>query len=89
MKANYHKRTGALLLIVIGAVIAIILMGHLYLRGVSSYVYEESTSHLMEVYSQVNQRFSSFLEQNWGNLNDWDHHLYVEDEEFGIKRYYC
>ncbi len=56
-------------------------LAHLYFQYISNQVYEECTNHLEEVYSQVNHNFVSFLEKNWGNLDDWVHHIQIEDEE--------
>lgn len=83
MKSRYRRGTGALFLCAVG--LAIILMGSAYFQYVSKRVYDESTSHLVEVYSQVNNNFASFLERNWGNLDDWTHHLQIEDEKGVLK----
>ena len=61
--------------------LAVALMAQLYFQYVSRQIYEECTSHLVEVYSQVNHNFVSFLEKNWGNLDDWVHHIQIENEE--------
>lgn len=64
----------------------IIGISYSYLNYISNKIYEESTGHLIEVYSQVNHNFAYFIERNWGNLNDWNHHIHIEDEK-GIKKY--
>ena len=61
--------------------IAAMLMARFYSAHVSQQIYEECTSHLVEVYSQVNRNFVSFLEQNWENLDDWVHTIQARDEE--------
>ncbi len=55
--------------------LAIALMAQLYFQYISRKVNEECADHLVEVYSQVNHNFVPFLEKNWGNLNDWVHHI--------------
>ena len=86
MKQKYHLRTAVLVLAAMISIAAIFLMGFFYLRTVSDYIYNDSTEHLKEVYGQVNGRFRSFMEENWGNLDDWNHHLYLEDEE-GVRAF--
>lgn len=61
-------------------------IGYAYFRYISQQVYEDSTGHLTEVYNQVNKNFSSFIENNWGKLDDWNHHLHIESEQ-GVKTY--
>ncbi|MCI8464544.1 MAG: response regulator [Lachnospiraceae bacterium] len=78
MKTWYRRGLAALCLCIAGSVIT--LMGYFYFQYVSRQVYEESTSHLTEIYGQVNHTFAGFLEKNWGNLSDWVHHLQIEDE---------
>ena len=42
-----------------------------YFTFVSSMVYEESTSHLKEIYTQSNKAFNGIVLEKWKNLNDW------------------
>ena len=79
MKLWYRRGTTAAVLCVVG--LAVVLMAQLYFRYVSQKIYEECADHLVEVYSQVNHNFVSFLEKDWGNLDDWVHHIQIEDEE--------
>ena len=44
--------------------------GFSYYRFVSRAVYEESTSHLLEIYSQANRSLHSMVERNWKNLEE-------------------
>ncbi len=82
---NRHRRLlVAFSLCIVGGMAA--LMGYFYFQYVSRQVYEESSSHLTEIYGQVNRTFAGFLEKNWGNLNDWVHHLQIEDEA-GVVRF--
>ncbi|MBD5394038.1 MAG: response regulator [Lachnospiraceae bacterium] len=79
MKSWCRRGITAAVLCVVGAAVA--LMAHFYFRYISQQIYEECADHLVEVYSQVNHNFVSFLEKNWGNLEDWVHHIQIEDEE--------
>lgn len=71
------------IILILGIIIGI---AYSYLEYISNKIYEESTGHLIEIYSQVNNNFAYFIERNWGNLNDWNHHIHIEDEK-GIKKY--
>lgn len=53
--------------------IALMLSGSLYFRFVERKIFEESTSHLTEIYAQVNSSFNALVSQNWGLLDDWGH----------------
>ena len=79
MKLWYRKGAVAAALCAVG--LTIVLMAQLYFQYISQKIYEESADHLVEIYSQVNRNFVSFLEKNWGNLDDWVHHIQIEDEE--------
>ncbi len=78
MRAWYRRGLTALLLGVVGT--AIVFMGYFYFRFISQRIYEESVGHLEEIYSQTNATFVSLAERNWGSLDDWTHHLQIEDE---------
>ncbi|MCM1105383.1 MAG: response regulator [Blautia sp.] len=84
VKLWYRRGTAVAALCAVG--LAIALMAQMYFRYISQQVYEECADHLVEVYSQVNHNFASFLEKNWGNLDDWVHHIQIEDEE-GVSRF--
>ena len=79
MKLWYRRGTAVAVWCAVG--LAIGLMAQLYFQYVSQRIYEECADHLVEVYSQVNQNFVSFLEKNWGNLDDWVHHIQIENED--------
>ncbi len=79
MKSRYRRGAAISLLCIVGA--AIIWIVGSYFRYVSLQVYENSASHLAEVYGQVNNSFSAFLEKNWGILNDWIHDLQERDQD--------
>ena len=79
MKSWYRRGMAVAVLCAVG--LAVALMAQLYFRFMSQQIYEECADHLVEVYSQVNHNFVSFLEKNWGNLDDWVHHIQIENEE--------
>ncbi len=61
-----------------------------YGHFVSNKIYEESTSHLREVYSQVNKTFTSLVSRNWSLLSDWSYyinHTIEAGEENEIQEY--
>ena len=61
-----------------------------YGHFVSNKIYEESTSHLREVYSQVNKTFTSLVSRNWSLLSDWSYyinHTIEAGEEDEIQEY--
>ena len=78
MKPLYRRCIIAICLFTV--VTSIALIGTNYLQYISQRIYEDSTGHLVEVYSQVNRNFTSFLERNWGNLNDWDQQIIGKDD---------
>ncbi len=67
------KRLGKFLLpvLIFVIVIAVIIIGIIYFNFISKKIYEDSTGHLNEIYSQVNNSFGAFAERNWGLLNSW------------------
>ena len=42
-----------------------------YFTFVSSMVYQESSSHLKEIYTQSNKAFNGIVSAKWKSLNDW------------------
>lgn len=42
-----------------------------YFTFVSSMVYQESSSHLKEIYTQSNKAFNGIVSEKWKSLNDW------------------
>ena len=64
----------------------LILLGAIFYSSfVSEQIYEESRSHLLEIYKKSNNTFSVFASRNWSILNDWgsytDKSPDKEDEE--------
>ena len=79
MKLWYRRGTAVAALCAVG--LAVAWMAQLYFQYVSQQIYEECADHLVEVYSQVERNFVSFLEKNWGDLDDWTHNIQIEDDE--------
>lgn len=64
--------------------VAVLIIGNFYFRFISVRIYEDSTGHLEEIYSQVNRSFASFVERNWGLLDGWgDYFSMAEDLKSG------
>ena len=42
-----------------------------YFTFVSFLVYQESSSHLKEIYTQSNKAFNDILSEKWKSLDDW------------------
>ena len=62
--------------------ISAVSIGMFYFDYISQRIYEDSTVHLKEIYSQVNNSFGAFLERNWGVLDSWgDYFAVTEDNE--------
>ena len=72
-----RKRFGRVLPVaLVGAVaVAVVLIGIVYFRFISLRIYEDSTGHLEEIYSQVNRAFGAFLDRNWGLLDSCDEYF--------------
>ncbi len=69
MKKWYKKLlTPVLLCAVMAAAVAI---GAVYFGFISKRIDEDSAVHLQEIYGQVNNSFGSFVDRNWGLLNEW------------------
>lgn len=60
--------------IVLCAIIAIV-AGLSYANFVANKLYEESRSHLTEIYTEVNQAFTTLATTNWNMLMDWNEYL--------------
>lgn len=53
-----------------------------YFRFAASMIYEESSQHLREIYTQVNNSFQGIATKKWGILQVWDEYLReIEDDE--------
>ena len=59
------------LIIVILAALMVLASAIGYFTFVSSMVYQESSSHLKEIYTQSNKAFNGIVSEKWKSLNDW------------------
>lgn len=59
------------LIIVILAAFMVLASAIGYFTFVSSMVYQESSSHLKEIYTQSNKAFDGIVSEKWKSLNDW------------------
>ena len=75
------KWIGKVLLLLLVCVICAVtvLIGMSYLNFISGKIYEDSTGHLKEIYSQVNRSFSAFVERNWGLIDGWSRYIVVTE----------
>lgn len=60
--------------ILISMLIALI-SGIGYASFISNKIYEESSTHLREIYAEVQKEFASLTKTNWNMLMDWDEYL--------------
>lgn len=58
-----------------------------YFTFVSFLVYQESTSHLKEIYTQSNKAFSGIVSEKWKNLNDWLPYLEKANSDEEMSQY--
>lgn len=70
---NRGNAKASLAAVVIILLVAIACLG--YFRFVSDKINEESSSHLNEVYAQVNDKFSVLVSENWKHLSGWSYHI--------------
>ena len=63
------------------------LIGIIYLNFISKRIYEDSTTHLGEIYGQVDRSLMSFSERNWGLLNSWNDYITLAGPEVDIGKY--
>ena len=61
--------------VILGCLIAVVGVGLPYLRFVAKMIREESTSHLSEIYTQVNSAFSDLIQTNFNIMNSWRPYL--------------
>lgn len=58
-----------------------------YFTFVSFLVYQESSSHLKEIYTQSNKAFSDIVSEKWKNLNDWLPYLEKANSDEEMSQY--
>ncbi len=78
VKKKVEKFLPAILLCCVA--ISVVWIGIDYFRFTSQRIYEDSTGHLEEIYSQVNRSFSAFIERNWGLLEGCSDYLALAGE---------
>ena len=80
MKKLFGRIIPVISVIAVCAVVITIIAA--YFNFISQRIYEDSTSHLYEIYAQVNRSFGSFVERNWGLLRGWGRYFSaVGDDE--------
>lgn len=77
------------LIIVILAAFMVLASAVGYFTFVSSMVYEESTSHLKEIYTQSNKAFNGIVSEKWKSLNDWMPYLEKANSDEEMSQYIC
>ena len=75
------------LIIVILAAVTVLASATGYFVFASTMIYEESTSHLKEIYTQVNKAFSSIVAERWKRLNDWLPYLERASSDEDVAQY--
>ncbi len=68
------EKLGLTLLICIICICAVSI-GIFYINFISDRIYNDSTSHLREIYDQVNRSFGAYVEKNWGLLESWEDYI--------------
>lgn len=64
------KRKGFVFVILL-TVITAILFGNAYYSYISRKIFNESATHLTEIYSQVGKSLSNLLTDNWSAMKMW------------------
>ena len=80
------KRLTALLLPLVLAV-GMVWAGFTYFGFVSQTIYEESTSHLIEIFHQANQTLYNLVSGNWSRMRMWKPYLETVESEADIVAY--
>ena len=73
--------------LVVCVLAAVLGTGSSYYRFVSKAIYEESTSHLLEIYSQANRSLHNMVEGNWKNMEECIPYLRDIEDEAAIESY--
>ena len=77
MKKWFGKLLQSFLMFIVG--ITAVLIGTIYFHFISQNIYEDSTSHLEEIYGQVNRSFGTFVERNWKLLDSWSNYFTIPE----------
>ena len=75
------------MILVVCVLAAVLGTGISYYRFVSKAIYEESTSHLLEIYSQANRSLHNMVERNWKNMEECIPYLRDIEDEAAIESY--
>lgn len=59
----------------LAAALAVLLTSFCYSRFASRQIYQESVSHLEEIYTQINGAFRSTITKNWRLLKSWEPYI--------------
>ena len=65
---------------------AVAVIAFVYFQFISQRIYDDSTVHLKEIYSQVSRSFGAFMERNWGFLDSCDEFLVQADGDKNVIR---
>ena len=79
-----QKYRTVLLMGTVAAAVAVI--AFVYFQFISQRIYDDSTVHLKEIYSQVSRSFGAFMERNWGFLDSCDEFLVQADGDKNVIR---
>lgn len=71
----------------VAIIIGIIALSARYSYFVSQTIYEESVSHLTEIYHQANQSLHNLVSRNWTNLHLWTDYLQDVSDERQIENF--
>ncbi|MGN0626089.1 MAG: ATP-binding protein [Oscillospiraceae bacterium] len=80
------KRLIALLFILM-VIAGIFLAGFTYFSFVSQTIFEESTSHLTEIFHQANQTLYNLVSVNWSRMRMWTPYLETAQSEADVVEY--
>ena len=67
--------------IISAALFLVILISFGYYRFTSRQIFQESESHLEEIYAQINSTFRSTISKNWRLLRSWKRYISDADPE--------
>ena len=79
------KRCKLIIVVLVAFLVFAAVIG--YITFVSSMVYEESSSHLDEIYTQSNKVFNGIVSEKWKSINDWLPYLKEAQSDEEASRY--
>lgn len=83
------KTNRGITLIILLTVITTLLFSEAYYTYVSKVIFNESATHLTEIYSQVGKSLSNLLTDNWNTMKMWIPYFSDADSDANIKQYIC